>query len=75
MNQKYLDISQILNLRLYHPIFVLLISQLLQIFKVLPQCRKVTTGILNCFPNFFIKVFVDIILFKHLIKLELKLAQ
>jgi len=75
MNQKCSDILQILNLHLCRLIFVLLVSQFLRISKVLPQYRKVTTGILDCFLGFFIKVFNDIILFKGLAKLELMLGQ
>jgi len=75
MNQKCSGILQILNLHPYHPAFVLLVSRLRQISKVLPRCRKVTTGILNCFLGFFIKVFNDTILFKGLIEAELMLEQ
>jgi len=75
MNQKCSGISQILILHPYHPIFVLLTSQLHQISKALPQYRKVMTGILSCFLGFFIKVFTDITLFKGLIKPVLMLEQ
>ena len=72
---KCSGILQILNLHLCLPIFVLLVSLFLQISKVLPQCRKVTTGILDCFLGFFIKVFNDIILFEGLTEPELVLGQ